>query len=508
MNTKNPKKHFKRLLSVLMCLVMMGCLFSFSVPSAFAETNNSNVTDVANSLLQVRLVYDDGGTIVPIQGGTGFLINTNTVLTCAHVVDVDKDVRELLENIFGKDYSEDKLSLQVVVSGDVTITATLKKESQENDFAILNLTEAIYDRKVATLANSDDVTATQLVYALGFPESVAKVQNKNTYTKDDVTITDGKVSKLVTISNTNMIQHGATLTDGNSGGPLVNENGAVIGINNASLDDYNYAICINQVTSILSALGIEYTSNDAPVGEATTAATEAATEETTIKPYEESTTASSEQEPTQSIDTTKIIIIVAILVLVLILVAIIVFIIVGNKKKSAKKPIIPQTIPTNAANPSVPNNQSIPQRKGPSVVSQRPPVTPVSPGSSQTILSNEGSDATTVLNEGAGETTVLGFQQSGATLLRKSNGEKIALTKAEFTIGKERRRVDYCISDNNSVSRTHAKIRMRAGKFYICDLGSTNCTYVNGTKLTPNQDQPLNRGDKIKISDEEFEFMG
>lgn len=507
MNTKSPKKHFKRMLSVLMCLVMIGCLFSFAAPSVFAETNNSNVTDVANSLLQVRLVYDDDGTIVPIQGGTGFLINTNTVLTCAHVVDVDTDVREILENIFGKDFSEDKLSLQVVVSGDVTITATLKKESQENDFAILNLTEAIYDRKVATLADSDDVTATQMVYALGFPEAVAKVQNKNTYTKDDVTITDGKVSKLVTISNTNMIQHGATLTDGNSGGPLVNENGAVIGINNASLEDYNYAICINQVTSILSALGIEYTANDAPISnnEATTAEP-VATEETTIKPYEEPTTVAQEVAP--QIDTTKIIIIVAILVLVLILVAIIVFIIVGNKKKSAKKPIIPQTMPTNAANPSVPNNQSVQQRKGPSVVSQRPPVTPVSPGSSQTILSNEGSDATTVLNEGAGETTVLGFQQSGATLLRKSNGEKIALTKAEFTIGKERRRVDYCISDNNSVSRTHAKIRMRAGKFYICDLGSTNCTYVNGAKLTPNQDQPLNRGDKIKISDEEFEFMG
>lgn len=55
-----------------------------------------------------------------------------------------------------------------------------------------------------------------MVYALGFPASVSEIQNKNTYTRNDVTITDGKVSKLINVSGTDMIQHGATLTSGNS----------------------------------------------------------------------------------------------------------------------------------------------------------------------------------------------------------------------------------------------------------------------------------------------------
>ena len=113
-----------------------------------------------------------------------------------------------------------------------------------------------------------------------------------------------------------------------------------------------------------------------------------------------------------------------------------------------------------------------------------------------------------MLNDGAGETTVLGNQNAGCTMIRKRNNEKISINKPEFIIGKERRRVDYCISDNNSISRAHAKIKVRAGRCYISDLGSTNCTYVNGVNLSPNQEVILSKGDKIKISDEEFEFLG
>ena len=111
---------------------------------------------------------------------------------------------------------------------------------------------------------------------------------------------------------------------------------------------------------------------------------------------------------------------------------------------------------------------------------------------------------TMVLGEGETPTTVL----SGGVLLRKKNNTKITVNKPEFTIGREKRKVDYCISDNSSVSRTHARIRVRAGRYYIADLNSANSTYVNGNKLSPNQEVELRKGDKIIISDEEFEFLG
>ncbi len=95
-----------------------------------------------------------------------------------------------------------------------------------------------------------------------------------------------------------------------------------------------------------------------------------------------------------------------------------------------------------------------------------------------------------------------------ATLLYVRKAEKITLNKPEFIIGREKNKVDYCIINNVSVSRTHAKFSMRNGKYYITDLNSSNFTYLNNTRLHPYQEKEIHKGDKINISDEEFEFLG
>ena len=262
---------------------------------------------------------------------------------------------------------------------------------------------------------------------------------------------------------------------------------------------------------ILDALVIPYTKADsdpAPIEETTVEeATTAVPAEVTTEATEPTTQKTEEPAP---MDTTKLIIIIAIVVLVIILAVIIIMVVVGNKKKSANKI---QTPPRgNTVMPVAPQTPQVPSNRP-----SQPPYPPQSnfspmqnnmQGSAPTMPSNEGAGETSVLNDGAGETTVLGNQSAGCFLVRKNNGEKININKPEFVIGKERRRVDYCINDNNSVSRAHAKIRVRAGRCYISDLGSTNCTFVNGSKLSPNQEVILSKGDKIKISDEEFEFLG
>ena len=57
----------------------------------------------------------------------------------------------------------------------------------------------------------------------------------------------------------------------------------------------------------------------------------------------------------------------------------------------------------------------------------------------------------------------------GAVLIRKKNNERITITKAVFKIGKERRKVDYCISDNTNISRSHADVVFKDGQFFIID---------------------------------------
>lgn len=50
------------------------------------------------------------------------------------------------------------------------------------------------------------------------------------------------------------------------------------------------------------------------------------------------------------------------------------------------------------------------------------------------------------------------------------------------------------------VSRRHARIIFRDGKYVIEDLGSTNGTYINrGRRLIPGTPHPLNDGDEIIV---------
>lgn len=50
------------------------------------------------------------------------------------------------------------------------------------------------------------------------------------------------------------------------------------------------------------------------------------------------------------------------------------------------------------------------------------------------------------------------------------------------------------------VSRRHARISFRDGKYFLEDLGSTNGTFVNrGKRLLPGRPQPLQDGDEIIV---------
>ena len=80
------------------------------------------------------------------------------------------------------------------------------------------------------------------------------------------------------------------------------------------------------------------------------------------------------------------------------------------------------------------------------------------------------------------------------------------MNKPIFRIGKEKSYVDYFVGDNTAVSRSHANIITREGKYYIVDTNSTNHTYVNGEMIQSNVETPLTHGTKIRLANEEFEF--
>ena len=273
----------------------------------FMPTNvqAEEATDVAQEVLEARtgvLRINVGAKVTGntdatlIQVGSGFLIGTEDgdqrVITNYHVVDAANSINE-----FAKDTNTPvkniKRVIQVVIaSNDVSVDAELEQSSEANDIAILKLKKNIYNSKCFSLSSKANLQETQTVYALGYPyEQTTYGQDFSKLKNEDVTIEKGAVSKFTTKGGTNVIVNSAQISRGNSGGPLVDSQGNVVGVNSYTLGtsdggNYYYAIEIDTVREMLDALGIQYTSADgstqgANVQEGTDATQEAGEEETT-----------------------------------------------------------------------------------------------------------------------------------------------------------------------------------------------------------------------------------
>lgn len=109
------------------------------------------------------------------------------------------------------------------------------------------------------------------------------------------------------------------------------------------------------------------------------------------------------------------------------------------------------------------------------------------------------------------ETTLLTENQVSASaeypeLFRVLTGETISINKPVFRIGKERSYVDYFVTNNSAVSRSHADIITRGTGFFVVDLNSKNKTYINNKVLSAQTETPIHDGDLLRLGNEEFIF--
>ena len=92
----------------------------------------------------------------------------------------------------------------------------------------------------------------------------------------------------------------------------------------------------------------------------------------------------------------------------------------------------------------------------------------------------------------------------GAYLLRESTKEKIYLPDEGLVMGKDPQQSDYCIAENQAVSRRHAQLEKLDGEWNLIDLNSLNGTYKNGERLVGNIANRLKNKDVIFLADERF----
>jgi serine protease Do len=118
------------------------------------------------------------------------------------------------------------------------------------------------DLPFVTLGNSDDIIIGEWVIALGNPFGLFELNDKPTVTVGVVSATGMNLDAINNRYYLNMIQTDASINGGNSGGPLVNSLGEVIGMNtliftsgnNSGSIGLGFAIPVNKVKRIITEL--------------------------------------------------------------------------------------------------------------------------------------------------------------------------------------------------------------------------------------------------------------
>ena len=184
-----------------------------------------------------------GYTVKNAVSGSGFVISSNAecsyILTNYHVINDVSDIT-------------------VFFADGTSYDAALVGGEQENDIAVLRVEQG--NLQTVTLGDSDALNVGEKVYAIGNPLGELTFTFTGGYVsaKDrSVTMSDGTVM--------NMLQTDTAINNGNSGGPLFNEYGQVIGIvsaklsssgssSEATVEGLGFAIPINDVHDMVVSI--------------------------------------------------------------------------------------------------------------------------------------------------------------------------------------------------------------------------------------------------------------
>jgi S1-C subfamily serine protease len=245
-----------------------GCSFNISSPSTSTtqtQTTNSSVitttspgtvTQVSTGDNSIATIYNaaspaiveinisiyQGPYFPPATGqGSGFLIDTNgDIVTNNHVVEGASSITVTLQN--GK-----------------TVNAVVMGTDPTDDLAVVKIA-AISVAGITPLQfdDSNTVQVGQTVIAIGSPYGLMNSVTSGIISGLNRTVSEADSYSYTYINLTGMLQTDAAVNPGNSGGPLLNTNGRVIGINteveNSSDGGIAFAVPSTTVEKVLPNL--------------------------------------------------------------------------------------------------------------------------------------------------------------------------------------------------------------------------------------------------------------
>ncbi|MHB8064105.1 MAG: trypsin-like peptidase domain-containing protein [Ruminiclostridium sp.] len=248
----------KSLLKKIIPVLIISILVITSALSAFA----ASPSDAKESVVMVAGVFQDGEIRTL---GTGFAIGEpgkpiQYIATNCHVATADiTDAKGNIVKLTG---------IQVYFSAAANnfMNAEVYWKNVEKDLAVLKLPEPTKDRKAMVFCPMEKTNQDDNFSALGYPYTAEIGNDFMKYDKSDIVITKGGISKQTRINGEDCYLLDLAITNGNSGGPLVNSRGEVVGVNSFGYNDLetkkslaNYAITIDELMRNIDRDIIPYT---------------------------------------------------------------------------------------------------------------------------------------------------------------------------------------------------------------------------------------------------------
>ena len=324
---KYTKMHlFRKITALSLCILM---LLMMGITSAQAEWKGTYL-DAKNSVVRI---YVSSGSSASLGSGFGIGVAGEApeyFITNRHVV-YNEDAGRIYDNVYlileddsiVNTYYYGPFSDAEIQAGEADAsskkdyywidTQILKKETfvrcevlypgrssaEYPDIAILKAERPVTERIAVPLKSGWEVESGVKIFTMGYPSS-ADEQFRTDYTGkiekvgdqyylvytaniagsvSSMTVADGIISSTVNVTrldNETVFQHTAQMNHGNSGGPLVTEDGYVVGINTYGFNnadngvaEYKASVFIDYSMQVLDKLGIRYDKYDADAAMAT-----------------------------------------------------------------------------------------------------------------------------------------------------------------------------------------------------------------------------------------------
>ena len=211
--------------------VLQGDLTNLGGDVSALQAYNEAATTVAEAV-RPSIVRVNVETFGGEASGTGIIVDSSGyVITNHHVIDNAR-------------------SVEVVLHNGETYEAIVFVFDEDLDLAILRFDPGDTQLQVATLSNYDDITVGEPVLVIGFPFYFDL--------GEEISVSSGIVSAIRIIDefDQEFIQIDAPVNPGNSGDPLVNLRGEIIGINSLTyfyFDGLSFAVTIKDIKEFINS---------------------------------------------------------------------------------------------------------------------------------------------------------------------------------------------------------------------------------------------------------------